>query len=136
MINKRIGYLDALRGFAIFMIVFMHVEHFCLGITFDKSIWGSIVITFFLPVFFFISGYLAKKEISTPLHKEIWGKAKLLVIPALLFYSFYYCLCKGESFLLLFSSPRWPPRAKREITFFIPALQIRLKIVTFATASK
>ena len=29
-----------------------------------------------------------------------------------------------------------PPRAKREITFFIPALQIRQKIVTFAAASK
>ena len=28
------------------------------------------------------------------------------------------------------------PRAKREITFFIPPLQIRLKIVTFASASK
>ena len=29
-----------------------------------------------------------------------------------------------------------PQRAKRGITFFIPALQIRLKIVTFAPASK
>ena len=38
--------------------------------------------------------------------------------------------------LHIISSPRWPPRAKREITFFIPALQIRLKIVTFAAASK
>ena len=33
----------------------------------------------------------------------------------------------GYTLVLLFSSPRWPPRAKREITFFIPALQIHLK---------
>lgn len=101
--NKRIGYIDALRGFAIFMIVFMHVEHFSLGITFDKSIWGSIGITFFLPVFFFISGYLAKKEITTSLLKETWRKFIFLVIPAVLFYVFYYCLCRGENILSLVS---------------------------------
>ena len=103
MNRKRIGYMDALRGFAIFMIVFMHVEHFSLGISYDKSVWGSIGITFFLPVFFFISGYLAKKEMQAPLLREIWKKAVLLVIPAIFFYGFYYSLCRGESILLLFS---------------------------------
>ncbi len=103
MSNKRIGYIDALRGFAIFMIVFMYVEHFSLGITYDKSIWGSIGITFFLPVFFFISGFLAKKEFPVSLFKEIWKKALFLIVPAVLFYVFYYCLCRGESIMLLFS---------------------------------
>lgn len=101
--NKRIGYIDALRGFAIFMIVFMHVEHFSLGITYDKSVWGSLGITFFLPVFFFISGFLAKKEIPMSLLKDIWKKTIFLIVPAVLFYVFYYCLCRGESILLLFS---------------------------------
>lgn len=100
---KRIGYIDALRGFAIFMIVFMHVEHFSLGITYDKSVWGSIGITFFLPVFFFISGFLAKKELSASIFKEIWNKAIFLIVPAVLFYVFYYCLCRGESILSLFT---------------------------------
>ena len=104
--HKRIGYIDALRGFAIIMIVFMHVEHFSFGITYDKSVWGSIIISFFLPTFFFISGFLAKgkKQLgSISLSKEIWKKAKYLIIPALSFYALYYCINKEEDFFLLFT---------------------------------
>ena len=104
--SERIGYIDAMRGFAIIMIVFMHVEHFSFGITYDKSAWGSIIITFFLPTFFFISGFLAKRKKqmgSISLSKEIWKKAKYLIIPALSFYALYYCVNKEEDFFLLFT---------------------------------
>lgn len=104
-ISKRIGYIDALRGFAIFMIVFMHIEHFSLGITYDKSIWGSIIITFFLPIFFFISGFFTKNTYVWNYHlfKIIKEKAIYLIIPALFFYFFYYCIYRGESITFLLS---------------------------------
>ena len=64
MNNKRIGYIDALRGFTMLLVVFAHVELFCLDIHMEESLIGSIFITFRMPMFFFISGFIAYKAIN------------------------------------------------------------------------
>lgn len=86
---KRIEYIDALRGFTMILVVFSRVELFSLNIHPENSLLNSVFITFRMPLFFFISGFIAYKA------GKIWdGKAwitntkkKLLVqlIPTLVF---------------------------------------------------
>lgn len=60
--SQRIGYIDAIRGFTMLLVVFSHIETFCYHISFDQSILSSLFITFRMPMFFFISGYIAYKK--------------------------------------------------------------------------
>ena len=54
--SKRIGYIDAMRGFTMILVVYSHVCGFCLG---DRQIaFNDVLFLFRLPCFFFISGWL------------------------------------------------------------------------------
>ncbi len=98
--NKRIGYIDALRGFTMILVVFAHVELFSLGITFDDTVIGSMFITFRMPMFFFISGFIAFKEITwnnSYFLKMLKKKSKVQIIPTLFFFILYYNICLNTS---------------------------------------
>ena len=59
MAEKRIAYIDAMRGFTMILVVFAHVCHFCLG---DSRMgYNAIFILFRLPCFFMLSGWLFAK---------------------------------------------------------------------------
>lgn len=58
---ERIRYIDALRGFTMLLVVFGHVMMFTFGIGGYNSVIGSFFLTFRMPMFFFISGYIAYK---------------------------------------------------------------------------
>ncbi len=61
MEKKRIGYLDAMRGFTMILVVYNHV----LGHTFGYEpafSFNDIFITFRMPLFFFLSGFLMYKS--------------------------------------------------------------------------
>ena len=61
--SKRIGYIDAMRGFTMILVVYSHVCNFCLG---DRSMaFNDVLFLFRLPCFFFISGWL---------FQGTWGK--------------------------------------------------------------
>ena len=61
--SKRIGYIDAMRGFTMILVVYSHVCKFCLG---DRSLaFNDVLFLFRLPCFFFISGWL---------FQGTWGK--------------------------------------------------------------
>ena len=61
--SKRIGYIDAMRGFTMILVVYSHVCNFCLG---DRSLaFNDVLFLFRLPCFFFISGWL---------FQGTWGK--------------------------------------------------------------
>ena len=61
--SKRIGYIDAMRGFTMILVVYSHVCNFCLG---DRSMaFNDVLFLFRLPCFFFISGWL---------FQVTWGK--------------------------------------------------------------
>ena len=89
----RIQYLDALKGFAILLVVFGHVmmDSFDLG-TYKTNI-GAFFYSINMPIFFFVSGFLAYKS------KENWSqsyvlarvksKAVQLVPPAIIFFVAY-----------------------------------------------
>ena len=104
MINKsseRIQYIDALRGFTMILVVFAHVETFGFFSFGYETIVGRLFQSFRMPLFFFISGYIAYKK------DRIWSretclqlaKKKILiqVIPALFFGLIYtYCYLHSD----------------------------------------
>ena len=59
METQRIGYIDAMRGLTMILVVYSHICGFCLGN------WGmagnGVLMLFRLPCFFFISGWLFEK---------------------------------------------------------------------------
>ena len=66
MDQKRIEYIDALRGLAILSVVFMHIANMCQGI---GGMYLVMTTRLAVPLFFFISGYLSSCKITPP---EFW----------------------------------------------------------------
>lgn len=81
--SKRIEYIDALRGFTMILVVFSHI--FIPGV----RLTNNLFITFRMPLFFFISGYIAYKA------NEVWdfksyikklsSKCRIQLIPTIVF---------------------------------------------------
>ncbi len=64
MQNNRIAYIDALRGFTMFLVVLQHVETYgirCLG---SGTFVETFLLPFRMPLFFFISGFVTYKGIE------------------------------------------------------------------------
>lgn len=89
MATNRLQYIDALRGFTMILVVFAHVETYMLSIDPNTTFISSLFISFRMPLFFFISGYISYKEnvvwnisnYSDSLSKKI----RIQVIPTLFF---------------------------------------------------
>lgn len=65
MENKRIEYIDAMRGFTMILVVLNHVAGFCLNIDGDIPSLNTYFYEFRMPLFFFVSGFvLYKKDIQ------------------------------------------------------------------------
>lgn len=90
----RIGYIDALRCFAILFVIEGHVWAFGMGIGSYDTLSGLMLYTFDLPLFFYISGFLAYKPKMTfkDVGRELIKKFNLLFIPAVAFSVFYNLL--------------------------------------------
>lgn len=100
MAKVRIHYIDALRGFTMLLVVFAHVLTFGFGM--QKSFLSELFITFRMPMFFFISGYIAYKSIDTWngafYKKMLRKKAVVQIIPATVFWMlFVLFICKKTS---------------------------------------
>lgn len=59
--KERIQYIDALRGFAMLLVVFVHVEIFSIFGFGNTPILANIISAFHMPLFFFISGFCVYK---------------------------------------------------------------------------
>lgn len=60
--TQRIGYIDALRGFTMFLVVFMHVGTACWGIDGTMVSFHRYLGQVRMPMFFFISGFVLYRE--------------------------------------------------------------------------
>lgn len=58
--TKRIEYIDALRGFTMFLVVFMHVGHDCFNVP-NGGNFHTILMLVRMPMFFLISGFVLYK---------------------------------------------------------------------------
>ncbi len=100
----RLKYLDALRGFCIFLVLYWHV------ITYSGAgdcVLGKFIMSFMLPMFFFISalvGYKEPEKFSN--YKVVWKyikqKIMQLLIPTAIIYTFYQ-FAVGSSPMMFFS---------------------------------
>lgn len=59
--TKRIEYIDALRGFTMFLVVVCHVSYFCFGVFGREFSLTAYLIQVRMPLFFFISGFVMYK---------------------------------------------------------------------------
>lgn len=88
-----------------FLVVLGHVLGATYGIGGYDSVLGSVLLTFRMPMFFFISGYIAYKAVerwSVGFYIEnMRKKAKVQIIPTIFFFSLF-SLCMGGNPLSVF----------------------------------
>lgn len=86
----RINYLDAIKCLGILLVIEGHVRLFGMGLETYDTLPGLMLYTFNMPLFFFVSGFLAYKQkffLGDTIDKT-WKKFVLLVIPAVIFFVF------------------------------------------------
>ena len=91
VVTKRIEYIDALRGFAMILVVYFHISAYGFG-SYETG-YNDIIERFRMPIFFFISGWLFYKanriwnwETIVDLLKKKWMQ---LIIPTVIFMTLY-----------------------------------------------
>ena len=99
--TKRIEYIDALRGMTMILVVFAHIEMTSFGFT-TPTFTNSLFMSFRMPLFFFISGFIAYKA-DIEWNRRTWwsmSKKKLLVqlIPTFIFGLLYAYAYFGADF--------------------------------------
>ena len=57
--TKRIEYIDAMRGFAMILVIYFHIPSYCLGNAYIG--FNDILEWVRMPLFFFISGFVFYK---------------------------------------------------------------------------
>lgn len=128
MSKERLQWLDALRGFTMLMVVTNHVY----GLSFDTntkySMFMSLCLLFRMPLFFFISGFLAYKATFTwdapATSALVWKKIKVQIIPTLVFMTADIALC-GKPFWSMMNTA-WSNSMKSGFWFTLVLLQMFL----------
>ena len=87
MKTKRIGYIDAMRGFTMILVVYSHICSLCLG---DMWMgWNDVFFLFRLPCFFFISGWLfehvGRQWDTITIKQTICHKFMVQIVPTVIF---------------------------------------------------
>lgn len=97
--NKRITYIDSLKGFAIFLVVFGHVLQ---GKVFPTAIpLHELIYSFHMPLFMFLSGlfaYKAEEAVEKGAAITFLKKKMLLLIVPCMIWSILMCIYKKENF--------------------------------------
>lgn len=93
MPTKRIEYVDALRGFAMYLVVYAHIWTFGYHAD-NRNSFVHILVNFYLVLFFFVSGFVAfKKDHEWSLRNighKLKEKAIQLLIPSIVFTALLY----------------------------------------------
>ena len=88
--KPRLEWLDALRGFTMIMVVANHVAGLGFGEEWNHSSAIPFLVLFRMPLFFFVSGFLAYKASQVwnlrNFGSLIWKKVKVQTIPTLVFF--------------------------------------------------
>ena len=90
-IRNRIAYIDAMRGFLILTVVFVHIFDHALfeeGVLATRTWIIDLICVFFLPIFFFISGLFTHKSNMRGLIEKFYG----ILLPTLITWTIYNLL--------------------------------------------
>lgn len=102
--SGRIGYMDAMRGLSIILVVFGHVL-LVIDPALEFCVLNSILTTFTIPLFFFISGFFAYRSVrkwtKTFCKSTLKRKVQAQVICTIVFYSLFQ-FCNDKSPLIVF----------------------------------
>lgn len=87
--TKRIEWIDALRGFTMLLVVYFHVEYLGMNILTLTSGLNSLVVLFRMPLFFFVSGFVAFRINDAwdfkSYNAKMLKKLRIQIIPMLFF---------------------------------------------------
>lgn len=101
--SKRIEYIDALRGFTMILVVLHHITQP------SQTLLNDLFISFRMPLFFFVSGYITYKvneNISLGILKnKVITKIKVQLIPTIIFGILYTYTLKGSDFISFIVDP-------------------------------
>ena len=98
MTTKRLEYIDALRGFIMILVVYLHIINFGYHIDNTKmeamDTFINLFIRFLMPLFFFISGFVLYKK------ERVWRKT---IIKDFIRKKFFILVTPTFIFLFLFA---------------------------------
>ena len=89
--------LDAIKGFAIVLVVIGHVTAFVNPENIKNNLLFNLIYSFHIPLFFFISGYLVFGRFGPTTFTWIKKKFRQLIVPYILFTIFYFFILFGFS---------------------------------------
>ena len=105
-IMKRLNHIDAMRAFSMFLIVYSHLVHY--GLQQNISLFNRWTETFFVPLFFFISGFVSykvKDSISwSSFLKKNGSRFRVLVLSPLVFLA-GFCLYRQQDYWSALGDP-------------------------------
>ena len=112
MAKQRIEYIDAMRGLTMILVVAYHVAQMSFGINEKTSTSLPFLVLFRMPLFFFISGFLAYKAAQVwslgTLKTLLLKKLRVQVIPTLVFFTLFIAVTYktfGASWLSHWNTP-------------------------------
>ncbi len=98
--KPRLEWLDALRGFTMILVVANHVAGMGFGETWKGSSCMPFLVLFRMPLFFFVSGFLAYRVSQIwnlpNLGSLIWKKVKVQTIPTIVFFFLGMAILKNH----------------------------------------
>lgn len=106
MVNKteRLEYLDALRGFAMLLVVFVHVEIFGFFEFSHTTFLGKLFSAIHLPTFFFISGFCIYRPNAVYGVSHLYKDILRLILPAFIVGIIYTYLVIHQDVLYFLSN--------------------------------
>jgi fucose 4-O-acetylase-like acetyltransferase len=97
--SKRDYHLDALKGFAIILVIVGHITAFSNNLeNLQNNVVFQLIYSFHMPLFFFVSGYLVFGRFGPTTAEWILKKFRQLIIPYILFTIFFFYILFGFSF--------------------------------------
>ena len=99
--HQRQPAFDALKLFAIFLVLWGHaIQHFLSTEPFDNPL-ECLIYSFHMPLFMMISGYFAAGSLRASAGKFLWRKFRQLLLPCLTWGLLIYILLKGGQAILV-----------------------------------
>ena len=103
--TNRVKYIDALRGFAMLLVVFVHVEIFSIYGFGNATTLANIISAVHMPLFFFISGFCVYKLGRKYTITKVCADALRLILPAVVVGAVYTNFKTGMDLMYFFSNP-------------------------------
>ena len=97
--DMRNGFIDCVRGLSILIVVFGHAIQKCNGMD-PTTMVQKVVMTFWMPIFFMISGYLCSMSKNRDYIYAVRKKVQRLLIPYVLWEQVHFLVnaCMGGNY--------------------------------------